>query len=46
MGRSYLVAERHEIAEGIDGFLAQSEVGRAAAIALVDLVDVELLDFG
>jgi len=32
------VSEGDEIAEGIDGFFTQSEVGRASTIKVVDLV--------
>jgi hypothetical protein len=41
-----LVAKRDKIAKRIDGFLAQPEVGRAAAITFVDFIHVQLLNFG
>lgn len=40
-----LVAERDEIAEGIDRFLAQSEVSWASTVSLIDLVHMEFLHF-
>ena len=43
--RTDFVAERDEIAEGIDGFLAQSEVSGASTISLVDLIHTQFLNF-
>lgn len=40
-----LVAEGDEITEGIDRFLTQSENSRTSTVPLVDLVNVQLLDF-
>lgn len=43
---NYFVSERNEIAKGIDGFLAQPEVGRASTVTLIDLVHVQFVNFG
>jgi len=46
MVRTHFVAERHKITKSIDRPVAQTKISRASTVSLIDLINIQFLNFG